>query len=255
MEIKMNRQSAAKFNLEFKPFPIDLNGFEEKYKVTNDGRIWSEYIHNFLKPYNSKGGYKRVKINYGDRNKKFMVHRLVAMAFIKNDDPESKTQVDHIDCDRTNNNVTNLRWVTPKENTAHSIDNGFRNIYTYVLINNTTKEKLVFNRISKLCKYFNVCITNNTPCTYANTGKIVKLGAFAGWEIQRYKKVQRPSLAREQRQASRNGNNPNDIKSRVLIWSNLIRNNEQFLFRPAQERMQTLRVALNDNGSYQCRSV
>lgn len=150
-----------------------------------------------MKPYYSKGGYLRVKVNFGDRNKKFMVHRLVAMAFIENDSPESKTQVDHIDCNRTNNCVDNLRWITPKENTKHSIDNGFRNVFTYVLINHTTKEKLVFDKISKLCKYFNVCENNSTPYTHANTGKVVKAGVFAGWEIQRYKKVQRPSLAGE----------------------------------------------------------
>jgi hypothetical protein len=114
MDINTNRQSAAKLDIIFKPFPIKLDGFEEKYKVTNDGKIWSNYINVFLKPYYSKGGYLRVKINFGERNKKFMVHRLVALAFIENKDPEKYTQVDHIDCNRTNNNVINLRWVTPK---------------------------------------------------------------------------------------------------------------------------------------------
>lgn len=88
---QMNRQSEAKHELVFKPFPVDLDGFEDKYKVTNDGRIWSEYLQGFLKPYFSKGGYIRVKINFGDRNKKYMVHRLVAMAFIPNKDPETLT--------------------------------------------------------------------------------------------------------------------------------------------------------------------
>lgn len=78
MEIKMDRQSAAKPNLILKSFPIDLGGYEEKYKISNDGRVWSEYLQDFMKPYFSKGGYMRVKINFGDRNKKYMVHRLVA---------------------------------------------------------------------------------------------------------------------------------------------------------------------------------
>jgi len=82
MDIKMDRQSATKLDLVFKPFPIKLDGYENKYKVTNDGRIWSEYIQDFMKPYYSKGGYMRVKVNFGNRNKKFMVHRLVALAFI-----------------------------------------------------------------------------------------------------------------------------------------------------------------------------
>lgn len=43
----MDRQSAAKSDIILKPFPIDLNGFENKYKVSSDGRIWSEYLNDF----------------------------------------------------------------------------------------------------------------------------------------------------------------------------------------------------------------
>jgi hypothetical protein len=46
--------------------------------------------------------------------KGFLVHRLVAIAFIPN--PNNKPFIDHIDCDRSNNNVNNLRWVTSREN-------------------------------------------------------------------------------------------------------------------------------------------
>ena len=113
MSTNTNRQSAAKLDIILNPFPIYLDGYESKYKVTNDGRIWSEYLNGYLKPYYSKGGYMRVKVNFGERNKKFMVHKLVAMAFIPNNDV-NKTQVDHIDSNRVNNNVDNLRWVTPK---------------------------------------------------------------------------------------------------------------------------------------------
>ena len=87
MEIKIDRQSAAKLDSELRPFPIDLGGYESKYKVSADGKIWSEYINGFLKPYYSKGGYLRVKVNFGDRNKKYMIHRLVALAYIPNPNP------------------------------------------------------------------------------------------------------------------------------------------------------------------------
>jgi hypothetical protein len=199
MDIKMNRQSAAKLDLIFKPFPIDLNGFEEKYKITNDGRVWSEYIQDFMKPYYSKGGYLRVKVNFGERNKKFMVHRLVAMAFIENKDPNKFTQVDHIDCNRTNNNVENLRWVTPKQNTQHSLKLGNRDWYKYRLIHSKTNEVLEFNNAAKICKYFGVSYQCGTLAKHANTGEPVKFGVFADWIIERelVKKVQRPSSAEE----------------------------------------------------------
>ena len=57
-------------------------------------------------------GYPRVIINGKDYNK----HRLIALQFISNDDPEHKTQVDHINHDRTDYHLNNLRWVTPSEN-------------------------------------------------------------------------------------------------------------------------------------------
>ena len=199
MDIKMNRQSAAKHDLVFKPFPIDLNGYERNYKVCNDGRIWSEYLQDFLKPYCSKGGYLRIKINFGDRNKKFMAHRLVAMAFIKNENPELYTQVDHINNDRTDNRVENLRWVSAKQNSQHALDYGFRQYYTYTFINSETKEKLVFRNAAKACKYFNAKYQLNTINKYANTGIVINSGKFAGYIVEKEQimKVQRPSLARE----------------------------------------------------------
>lgn len=56
------------------------------------------------------GGYLRVGYNY----KTYSVHRLVAETFLEN--PEMKKYIDHIDRDKANNDVSNLRWVTAQEN-------------------------------------------------------------------------------------------------------------------------------------------
>ena len=63
-------------------------------------------------------GYKRVQI----KNKWVPVHRLVAEAFIPN--PENKPQVNHKDCNKHNNHVDNLEWVTNAENHKHKMENG-----------------------------------------------------------------------------------------------------------------------------------
>ena len=67
-----------------------------------------------IKQRTNKGGYKAVNLYLNGKMKTYKVHRLVALTFIAN--PDNKPCVDHIDGNRTNNNVNNLRWVTNSEN-------------------------------------------------------------------------------------------------------------------------------------------
>lgn len=121
----------------------EIKGFESVsgiYYVTKDGRVLSirngetkELKIKLSKPTKkSNNGYRTVclstsipshvdKKRYKNPKKNIYpkVSRLVALAFIPNDD-KNKTQVDHIDKNKLNDNVTNLRWVTPKENSRHS---------------------------------------------------------------------------------------------------------------------------------------
>lgn len=59
-------------------------------------------------------GYEVVQLKVEGKYKNFYIHRMVAQSFI--DNPEDKPQVNHIDDNKTNNNICNLEWVTPKEN-------------------------------------------------------------------------------------------------------------------------------------------
>ena len=68
-----------------------------------------------MKPYTNQRGYLRVDIKSGCR-RTYLVHQLVALAFIPNDNPIEKDTVDHIDGDKTNNNVENLRWLSRADN-------------------------------------------------------------------------------------------------------------------------------------------
>ncbi|KAA6357784.1 MAG: hypothetical protein EZS28_046689 [Streblomastix strix] len=57
-------------------------------------------------------GYMQVGLN----RRMYGLHRLIAHQFIPNDDPEHKTQTDHINHNRTDNSIINLRWVSPRQN-------------------------------------------------------------------------------------------------------------------------------------------
>ena len=67
---------------------------------------------------NVPGGYLRAMVTHDKKKKHLYVHRLVAMAFIG----EGSGEVDHIDGNKLNNRVDNLRWVTPSENKKHSFE-------------------------------------------------------------------------------------------------------------------------------------
>lgn len=109
----------------------DIEGYENLYQISSMGRIrsfdrWVKRSNNtlqltkgkILKPY--LGKYERVSLVDIDGHKHtYNIHRLVAKAFIPN--PDNKPCIDHINTDRTDNRVDNLRWVTYKENNNNPI--------------------------------------------------------------------------------------------------------------------------------------
>ena len=111
----------------------DIDGFEGYYQISNCGAIGSldrfDGIRNlkgkYLKQSLKQNGYLQVGLRKNGKRKWFSVHRLVAIHFI--DNPENKPQVNHIDCDKQNNNVNNLEWVTAKANYKHAERNGLMN--------------------------------------------------------------------------------------------------------------------------------
>ena len=89
---------------------------DERYYVSSDGRVLG--ANGLLKPVRGKDGYLRCNIAQDGKFRLWLVHRLVAEAFIPN--PDSKAEVNHIDGDKANNNVSNLEWVTREENIRHA---------------------------------------------------------------------------------------------------------------------------------------
>lgn len=104
----------------------DIPGFEGRYAVTKDGRVWSHKRNGtdgrWLRFFQDKRGYLRTSLVTNSRPKHFMVHRLVAITFLgKRFDLKF---VNHKNGVKTDNRVGNLEWCTMLHNRRHAIKTG-----------------------------------------------------------------------------------------------------------------------------------
>lgn len=138
----------------------DIPGYEGLYKVSNLGKIKS--LSRFRKGNNgarvpvkeiilkqavNKLGYAVVSLSKNGKRPQFRVHRLVAFAFL--DNPRELPQINHIDGDKLNNKLSNLEWVTPKENTKHAKSIGARD---YAFGENSHYAKLTEKDVERILR-------------------------------------------------------------------------------------------------------
>ncbi len=99
----------------------DIIGYEDLYKISNKGRVLSNYKKRILNNSLNNTNYIQTVLYKEGKCKNYLVHRLVGEHFISNID--NKPYINHIDGNKINNIVSNLEWCTPKENVDHAILN------------------------------------------------------------------------------------------------------------------------------------
>lgn len=101
---------------------IILNDTISRYAITLNGDVINLRTNKYLKTFISNSGYESVKLYLQGRSYSFMIHRLVADAFVYKDPNKEDLQVNHKNGDKLDNHYSNLEWCTRSENIKHSYD-------------------------------------------------------------------------------------------------------------------------------------
>ncbi|WP_141431920.1 HNH endonuclease [Bacillus sp. 03113] len=138
----------------------NLNGIVENgenYALSTCGNVVNITTGLALKPSQKRSGYCQVVLQRNKKRRYYVVHRLVAIAFLEN--PDNKAMVNHIDGVKTNNHVSNLEWVTPSENNIHAIKTGLVNIekQTEILVKFNSQEVIQYDLNGHVINRFSSC--------------------------------------------------------------------------------------------------
>lgn len=144
-----------------------LNNYSN-YRIYSDGRIYSEFIHRFIKATDDNSGYlQNTLVNDLGQRKTIKNHILVASAWIPN--VEELREVNHKNLNRKDNRIENLEWCTRSYNVQYSYD--YRDDVRAELTSTLRKEEVLFmptlvkygcsiKLISKLFKVAHITIRN-----------------------------------------------------------------------------------------------
>ena len=97
-----------------------IKGYENLYKISKCGNIYSCFYKRLMTLQTHEDGYLFVNLIKEGKRKKTYIHRCLALQYIHN--PDTLAQIDHIDRNKLNNNLDNLRWVSQTDNRRNRPD-------------------------------------------------------------------------------------------------------------------------------------
>ena len=143
------------------------------YSISDNGDVRNDKTGRILKPHKGTSGYYQIML--GRKTVPLYVHRLVAIAILPN--PNNLPQVDHINGNKLDNSVSNLRWVSVSENCwsfgyKERIENRKKKI-----IATNGEQKIIFNSRNDAAQYFKC----NKSCIKYE--KVYQKGLKKGWKF------------------------------------------------------------------------
>lgn len=159
----------------------EIEGFEGRYFISSAGEVFSMLTKQRKSTEIAANGYERVSLWKDGEGKHFLIHRLVALAFIPN--PNGYEMVNHIDGNKLNNNVENLERCNASRNMKHAYENHLITPKTTKVMQYTKDFKLVriWESIAQACEALKLNHANISTVCRQNTNR-----KYAGGYIWRY---------------------------------------------------------------------
>ena len=149
------------------------------YEVSSVGRVRNSKTGRVLKPSDNNWGHLQVVLAKNGSTKTFKVHRLVAETFIEN--PLSKRCVDHIDGNRRNNDIDNLRWASDSENQMNATKKRSNASSTHkgVSFHKASNKWIAYAQVDGVRKHLGYYATEIEAAESYNAAAIEHYGVFA----------------------------------------------------------------------------